>query len=192
MPEPNSGCLLWLGGVTPRGYGKIGKEPAHRASLEHATGKRGPRGKTFHTLHKCDNPSCVEPTHLRFGTMSDNIKDAARKGRLSRGERHYCAKLTAEQVREICANAMGRNEAARHYGVSDRMITKIRKGHSWSWLKDKPTKAHEPAVVKEAMEGYRAAIEMAGRAVRAGMSVREVVREFGFSHSAICRAARLQ
>lgn len=33
-------------------------------------------------LHICDNPACCAPQHLRKGTLSDNMRDCARKGRL--------------------------------------------------------------------------------------------------------------
>jgi hypothetical protein len=188
MPEPNSGCLLWLGPIDSKGYGRLKGEPAHRLSLETATGKRVPRGRGLHTLHSCDLPCCVNDAHLSTGTMADNIRDAAKKGRLARGEKHYSAKLTTEQVHEIRTNGMGRNEAARHFGVSDRMITKIRKGDSWAWLQGDGCSLDRDAV-REAMDGYRTAIGMAGRAVRNGMRVGEAVREFGFSARGIQRAS---
>jgi hypothetical protein len=63
-------------------------------------------------MHSCDNPSCVNPSHLFVGTPQDNMTDKVCKGRQShvgssrnppRGERNCKAKLTEDQVRFIRA-----------------------------------------------------------------------------------------
>ena len=33
-------------------------------------------------MHSCDNPRCIEPTHLSLGTQLENISSAASKGRM--------------------------------------------------------------------------------------------------------------
>lgn len=35
-------------------------------------------------IHRCDNTRCVEPTHIIYGTQSDNMRDALLKGRVKR------------------------------------------------------------------------------------------------------------
>lgn len=93
IPEPNSGCWLWLGGTGARGYGSFTQRAdgfvakrAHRASwilyrCAEITSKE-------HVLHKCDMPLCVNPEHLFIGTQKDNMSDMARKGRQAQGEKH--------------------------------------------------------------------------------------------------------
>lgn len=76
-------CWIWRGARLPRGYGHITwrmkTESAHRVAWRIAFGDIP---GDLHVLHRCDNPSCVNPNHLWLGTASDNIKDGVRKGRI--------------------------------------------------------------------------------------------------------------
>jgi hypothetical protein len=87
-PEPNTGCWLWTGTVNARGYGTFPVRQsksvlAHRQSYEVHIGQI-PSGLCV--CHRCDTPSCVNPSHLFLGTNADNVADKVRKGRQSRGE----------------------------------------------------------------------------------------------------------
>lgn len=82
IPEPNSGCWLWLGPIDPNGYGRISKRTfgfilAHRYAKHEA----GNDVKGVCVLHRCDNPICVNPDHMFLGTNKDNSQDMVRKGR---------------------------------------------------------------------------------------------------------------
>jgi hypothetical protein len=88
--EPTSGCWLWTGSVSPKGYGGFGGgtygKRAHRVSWRLF---RGTIPDGFDVCHKCDTPPCVNPDHLFVGTRSDNMYDCSRKGRLYRGGMSY-------------------------------------------------------------------------------------------------------
>lgn len=87
-------CWLWTGPTNGR-YGRIGRRTyAHRYSYEMAYGEI-PAGKFV--LHNCDTPLCVRPSHLRVGTAKDNSRDAMRRGRVAKGDRHG-ARLHPESV----------------------------------------------------------------------------------------------
>ena len=92
IPEPNSGCWLWLGARDPRGYGRLsavtwGQSLAHRVSYELHVGTV-PAG--LFVCHHCDIPPCVNPEHLFVGTQIDNMVDLARKGKHPLGRRRHC------------------------------------------------------------------------------------------------------
>lgn len=78
IPEPNSGCWLWQGNTTKKGYGRLGGGQAHRMSW---TAFRGTIPEGMCVLHRCDNRACVNPDHLWLGTQIDNINDCVNKGR---------------------------------------------------------------------------------------------------------------
>jgi hypothetical protein len=91
IPEPNSGCWLWTGGLYARGYGMAflpGGKPvlAHRAMLI-AHGIDVPSNKIV--MHTCDLLCCVNPAHLRVATQAENLADMSRKGRGRKSAKHY-------------------------------------------------------------------------------------------------------
>lgn len=132
-------CWLWTGGKQSDGYGAIGvggrtnkKIGAHRLAWELSNGNI-PKG--LHVLHKCDNPPCVNPSHLRVGTNLENMQDRGRKGRCkARGLPGMHVKLTPEQVIEIRKRGDTQENLARKYGVSKGAISSIWSGKSWKHL----------------------------------------------------------
>lgn len=129
-----SGCIVWTGSTDKCGYGRIwanGRlESAHRASYEAHIGKI-PEGLCV--LHRCDNPPCINPSHLFLGTPLDNSNDKIAKGRNRKaaGERHWKAKLTYLQVEAIRNESGVQDLIAKKYGVSQATVSRIKIGKGW-------------------------------------------------------------
>lgn len=147
MPEPNSGCWLWLGSMRkPAGYGCLhvngGSESAHRASW---MAFRGPIPAGKFVCHRCDIKSCVNPAHLFLASHAGNMADMKAKGRAARptGEKQGAHKLTEASVREILAlpspvSVILARQLAARYGVRPSYIYGIRAGKAWNHISGLP------------------------------------------------------
>lgn len=77
-------CWEWQGPRNNQDYGKVSRVYAHRYACERA---HGPAPSPEHVvMHSCDNPPCVNPTHLSWATQSDNMFDMWHKGRRPRAK----------------------------------------------------------------------------------------------------------
>ena len=137
------GCWNWLGNLSPFGYGRIKVEQktirAHRYSWMLKNKKPIPNGMSV--CHLCDNPRCVNPDHLFIGNASDNSADCVKKGRQARGEKlahprpkgenNGNSRLTAVQVERIRLDARPQRTIAKDFGVSQPLISKIKRGEMW-------------------------------------------------------------
>jgi len=137
MPEPNSGCWLWIGAYSSFGYGQLwggksfgvpGNIAAHQASWIF---NRGPIPDGMVIMHKCDNPSCVNPDHLRVGTFKDNTADMLRKNRSPKGESSYRAILKEADIKVIRDRSIPIKELTKRFGVTKAAIDNIRLRRSW-------------------------------------------------------------
>lgn len=84
-------------------------------------------------MHKCDNPPCVNPRHLRAGTPRDNTRDMLAKGRECRGERHWQAALRARDIPRIrkLRRHMKQIDVATKFGVGRQTIADIDHNRTW-------------------------------------------------------------
>jgi hypothetical protein len=144
-PEPNTGCFYWDGATTVTGYGQLWlregrkRHPllAHRVAyaLEH-----GELAAGADLLHRCDNPLCCNPAHLRQGSATENNRDMDVRSRRACGDRHHNAgrrvepKLNREAVVEIRRRlATGERvcDLARTFAITERNLQRIKRGEIW-------------------------------------------------------------
>lgn len=119
-------CWPWTG-YQEKGYGSFfwrGRMVgAHELALTFTTGERRPWG--FDTCHKCNNPICCNPSHLRFDTRSSNVADMISSGRARPG------RFTDQQIevmRTRYANGAKQTVIASEYGITNGLVSQIVRG----------------------------------------------------------------
>lgn len=91
--DPNSGCHIFCGSETKKGYGLFKFTGSKTAMLAHraafvllADRKLSPQEQV---LHRCDVPSCVNLDHLYLGSNNDNRRDMVVRNRGHKGKYPY-------------------------------------------------------------------------------------------------------
>ncbi len=120
-----------------------------------------PDGKP-HALHSCDNPSCCNPNHLRWGNQHDNVQDAKERKRhvnppnthanpewnakrlaaIRKGEGVVGSKLSEPVVREIWRlhfENKTASEISKAVGFSVAAVYDVCRGRSWRHLACAPS-----------------------------------------------------
>jgi hypothetical protein len=87
--DKSGSCWNWIGSYFADGYPQFrmpsGTFRAHRIAYFLKT-EEDPTSLVIR--HSCDNPSCVNPEHLKKGTVLDNVQDRVKRGRSAVGNNH--------------------------------------------------------------------------------------------------------
>jgi hypothetical protein len=130
-------CWEWAGSRTANGYGRFWilrrGHAAHRIAYAIAN---GPAPSNLMVCHHCDNPACVNPSHLFLGTAADNVHDMLRKGRRPRlfGSASSNAKVherDVESIHDLRLAGWTQSAIASRFGLSQPTVSEILSGKKW-------------------------------------------------------------
>jgi hypothetical protein len=146
VPEPMSGCWIWIGNDKSAEYGriKVDGKPWIASRYSYATNV-GPIPEGMCVCHKCDTPACVNPDHLFLGTHQENNSDKVKKNRqahgsalaalqrndLRWGSKNGNSKLSQQQIEQIRSDVRPQRIIAKDHGVSQTTVHHIKIGRTW-------------------------------------------------------------
>lgn len=131
-------CWEWTGRKDQKGYGYFGHAwSAYRYSYEYF---KSPRENGKVIRHLCNNPGCVNPSHLEKGTHLDNSDDRKVLGPIIglQGEKNGCVKLSNEQVLEIYNSKEDYKVVADRFNISRARVRDILNGRGWNHITGAP------------------------------------------------------
>jgi hypothetical protein len=132
----SSRCIEWPFARHAKGYGHVrwgGQvRKAHRVVCEIVHGPApSDRHEAAHNPIVCNNPSCVNPAHIRWALPVENSADREIAGTTARGARAGKTILTEEQVRIARTDPREPRDLAKEFGVAETTIRGIRARRSW-------------------------------------------------------------
>lgn len=129
-------CWLWTAGKDKDGYGQFWLTSQKRSVRSHQISYFLAHQCDIinFILHSCDNPACVNPSHLREGTHLDNQRDRVIRKRSAKGSKHSQHKLTEVDVAIIRHRRESGHKVvdiARDFNVSCPTISTITRRLTW-------------------------------------------------------------
>lgn len=130
-------CWEWKFGVDLDGYGQFymnkSNNRAHRIAWIFENGQIA---NNLCVLHRCDNPGCVNPSHLFLGTIKDNVVDMDFKHRRNpiKNEKVWKATLSCDdvvEIRKLRSGGAKLKDLAKKYSVSFQAISAIHRRINW-------------------------------------------------------------
>jgi hypothetical protein len=184
VPEPNSGCWLWLGSVNANGYGKIGGKLAHRMAW---AAHNGPVPDGLNVLHSCDVRCCINPAHLFLGTQPENVADCIAKDRHAYGQRSGRARITPDIAHAIYSADGAYSAVAAEFRTTAKTVEAIKRGETWARTTSGIARKNGTKHVPKGRCHWNAALdEDAARAIRKDRRFSRIIAaEYGVSRQTI-------
>lgn len=136
LPFEGDECLLWPFNRNKSGHGTIKVDGKNRLVARVICSElHGPPPSDKHeAAHSCGrgNFGCANGGHLRWATRAENEADKLLHGTSNRGERHGMAKLSTVEVLAIREMAVPSRQIAKAFGISQTMVSKIKRGEAWA------------------------------------------------------------
>lgn len=136
-------CLSWPYGRDSQGYARAcvrgySTRLAHRIMCEMVWGP--PPNPDSVARHLCGkgHEGCINPMHLKWGTVAENAADQEIHGTKLFGEKKGRAVLCPQRVRKIRAMSLGgmaQRKIATQIGVSAGTVQAILEGRTWGHVK---------------------------------------------------------
>jgi HNH endonuclease len=130
-------CWIWIGTVGASGYGHINingsQIGAHRVSY---VLHKSPIPPDMLVCHTCDIRRCVNPEHLFLGSVLENNRDAANKGKFT-GEKNGRATLTLEKASQILTlrkSGLTAKQVGEIFGATVDQVYKIWRRKTWKHI----------------------------------------------------------
>lgn len=130
-------CWIWTGATHSFGYGVFRGRAKNYLAHDYSLSLITPRPVGMEACHACDNPPCVRPDHLRWGTHLSNVHEAVERDRHMRGTRFPLARLSdiaVIAIRESYAAGTTLPELSRIYGVGSAHLSTVVNGKTWKHI----------------------------------------------------------
>lgn len=127
-------CWIWIGNKHLNGYGQLTKHVwdtgyAHQWSCHHWNDSPLPVERGMCVKHSCDNRLCVNPAHLTYGTLQENIKEMVERNPKAMN-RTPPTEQELTLLRQLVSENIPRREMARQIGHSRHWVDRIRRDYN--------------------------------------------------------------
>jgi hypothetical protein len=149
------GCWLYQGSKKDNGYGKAflychAATPKRRTFSTHRVSYayyNGVDPGELSVMHTCDDPGCINPSHLELGTHAENMQDMVSKGRSTAGEANPGSKISEVVVLAVVDRIKAGESnvsISKDLPISHAMVSLIR--HKKHWIPLLESIGYDPAL----------------------------------------------